>query len=75
MDELGLIDSSRDFPSIRVINFIINLCLILLIGVVNVVQNFLLTKRALHFSDINVPIRSKKKQRKLRVSASCSFLL
>ena len=36
MDELGLIDSSRDFPSIRVINFIINLYLILLISVVKI---------------------------------------
>jgi hypothetical protein len=29
MDYLGLMDSYRDFPSIYVISFVINLCLVL----------------------------------------------
>ena len=51
MQLLGLIDLPRDFPSIRVISFIINLYLILVISVGKGAKNFcqknLSTKRAL----------------------------
>ena len=54
MNQLGLIDSPRDFPSIRVISFIIYLYLILLITVVKVPKTFAakfsVTKLALSMS-------------------------